>query len=67
MKQSNIISECNKLAKKDYKTRHDFSLSLSLYIYIYIWLGKLIHWELCKMFKFDKKNKWETHNSELVL
>ena len=39
-----IISECNKLAKKEYKARHD-------------WVGKVIHWELCKKFKLDHTNK----------
>ena len=33
-----IISECSKLAQKEYKTRHDL-------------VGKVIHWELCKKFK----------------
>ena len=48
-----IISECNKLAQKEYKTRHD-------------WVGKVIDWELCKNFKFDHTNKWYMHNSESV-
>ena len=34
-----IISEFGKLAKKEYKTRHDLA-------------GKVIHLELCKNFKF---------------
>ena len=34
------ISECSKLAQKEYKTRHD-------------WMGKVIHWESCQKFKFD--------------
>ena len=34
-----IISECSKLAQKEYKTRHD-------------WVGKGIHVEMCKKFKF---------------
>ena len=34
---NHIINECNKLAQKEYKTRHD-------------WVGKVIHWELCKKF-----------------
>ena len=42
---NHIISECSKLATKDYKTRHD-------------WVDKVIHWELCKKFKFDHTNKW---------
>ena len=38
-----LISECSKLALKDYKTRPD-------------WVGKVIHWEMCKKFKFDQTN-----------
>ena len=34
-KMINHISECRKLAQKEYKTRHD-------------WVGKVIHMELCK-------------------
>ena len=45
---SQIISECRKLVQKEYKTRHNL-------------LRKLIHWELCKKFKFDHKNKWYCH------
>ena len=32
-----IISECSKLAQKEYKARHD-------------WVGKVIHWEMCRKF-----------------
>ena len=46
---NHIISECSKLAQKEYKTRHD-------------WIGKVIHWEICKKFKFDHTNKWYLHN-----
>ena len=49
-----IISECSKLAQKEYKTRHD-------------WVGKVIHWEMCKKFKFDHTNKWYMHNPAAVL
>ena len=49
-----IKSECCKLSKKEYKTRHD-------------WVGKRISWELCKKFKFGHTNKWYMHNQELVL
>ena len=35
-----IISKCSKLAIKEYKSRHD-------------WMGIVIHWELCKILKFD--------------
>ena len=37
---NHIQSECNKLAEREYKTRHD-------------WVGKVIHWELRKKLKFD--------------
>ena len=41
---NHIISEYSKLAQKEYKTRHD-------------WVRKVIHWEMCKKFKFDHTNK----------
>ena len=51
---NHIISECSKLAEKEHKTRHD-------------WVGKVIHWEMCKKFKFDHTNKWYMHNPAAVL
>ena len=51
---NHIISECSKLAQKEYKTRHD-------------WVGKVIHWEICKKLKFDHANKWYMHNPSPVL
>ena len=51
---NHIISECRKLAQKEYKTRHD-------------WVGKMIHREMCKKFKFDHMNKWYMHNPASVL
>ena len=51
---NHIISECSKLALKEYKTRHD-------------WVGKVIHWEMCKKFKFDHTYKWYMHNPAAVL
>ena len=41
---NHIISECSKLAQKEYKTRHDS-------------VGKVIHWDMRKKFKFDHSNK----------
>ena len=46
---NHIISECNKLAQKEYKTRQD-------------WVGEGIHWGMCKKFKFVQMNKWYMHN-----
>ena len=34
---NHIISECSKLAQKEFKTRHD-------------WMGEVIHWERSKKF-----------------
>ena len=47
---NHIISECNKMAQKEYKARHD-------------WVGNVIHWEMCKIFKCDHNNKWYMHLS----
>ena len=46
---NHIISECSKLAQKEYKARHD-------------WVGKVIHWEMWRKFQFDHTNKWYMHN-----
>ena len=46
---NHIISERSQLAQKEYKTRHDC-------------VGKGIHREMCKKFKFDHTNKCYMHN-----
>ena len=51
---NHIISECKKLAQKEYKARHD-------------WVGKVIHWEMCRKFQFDHTNKWYMHNPAPVI
>ena len=51
---NHIISECSKLAQKENKARHD-------------WVGKVIHWEMCKKLKFDHTNKWYMHKTAPVL
>ena len=51
---NHIISECSKLALKEYKTRPD-------------WVGKVVHWEMCRKFQFDHTNKWYMHNPAPVL
>ena len=43
--ERNETSEFNKIVQKEYETRHD-------------WVGKEIHWELCKRLKFDYTSKW---------
>ena len=49
-----IISECSKLAQKEYETRHN-------------WVSKVIHWDIWKKFTFDHTNKWYMHNPASVL
>ena len=46
---NHIISECSKLAQKEYKTRQDR-------------VSKVIHWEMCKKLKFDHTKKGYMHN-----
>ncbi len=46
-----IISECEKLAQKEYKRRHDN-------------VAKKIHWELCKKNALEHKERWYEHNPE---
>ena len=51
---NHIISECNKLWQKEYKTRRD-------------WVSKVIILELCKKSKCEHRNKWYMHNPTSVL
>ena len=46
---NHIISKCSKLPQREYKARHD-------------WVGKMIHWEMCKKLEFDHTNKWYMQN-----
>ena len=41
---NHIISECSKLAHREYKTRHDC-------------VSKVVYWEMSKKFRFDHTNK----------
>ena len=51
---NHIMSECSKLAQKEYKTTQDL-------------VGKVIHWEMRTKFKFDHTNKWYMLNPAPVL
>ena len=51
---NHIISECSKVAQKEYKTKND-------------WVGKVIHRELCKKLKIDHTKKWYMPNPEYIL
>ena len=51
---NHIISECNKLAQKEYKIRHD-------------WVGKVSHWELYNRSKSGHVHRWHMQKSESIL
>ena len=44
----------NELVQKVFNTRHD-------------WVGKVIHWKLCKKLKFDYTANWYRHQPESIL
>ena len=49
-----ILSECEKLAQKDYKNRHDR-------------VASIIHWDLCDVYGFKRSKNWYDHHAEPVL
>ena len=49
-----INSGCSKLAKREYKRRHDN-------------LGKIVHWKLARKCNFEAGDKWYEHEPESVL
>ena len=51
---NHIISECSKMAQKEYKRRHD-------------WVGKRIHWEMCKIANIHTTSKWYEHQPDTVV
>ena len=48
-----IVSECSKLAQREYKRRHDN-------------VARYIHWRLCGKFDHDRAKNWYEHNPEGV-
>ena len=48
------VSGCSKLAQKEYKRRYDN-------------LGKIVHWNLARKYKFEAGDKWYVHDPESVL
>ena len=51
---NNIVSECAKLAQKEYKRRHD-------------WVRRRIHWEIGGANGIHVKSKWYEHHLEVVI
>ena len=51
---SHIVSECSKLAQKEYKRRHEN-----------VW--KYIQWKLCKKYNIDSKARWYEHSPKGIV
>ena len=51
---SHIVSECEKLAQKEYKRRHDN-------------VARIVHWKLCGRFNLKRSQKWCEHAPEGVV
>ena len=49
-----LVSECKKLARKEYKRRRDN-------------VARIIHWKLCELHQLERKEKWYEHVEEGVL
>ncbi|CAB4022312.1 Hypothetical predicted protein [Paramuricea clavata] len=51
---THLISECKKLAQKEYKRRHDN-------------VARIVHWKLCGLFQLEKAEKWYEHQPNGVI
>ena len=51
---SHIVSECGKLAQKNYKLRHDS-------------IGRYVHWQFCEKLGFNSARLWYEHEQESVV
>ena len=51
---SHVVSECSKLAQREYKRRHDN-------------VAKYVHWVLCGVGKFERSEAWYNHKPEGVI
>ena len=51
---NHVLSECSKLAQKEYKRQHD-------------WFGTKMHWEIFRKYGIEMKEKWYKHNPEVVM
>ena len=50
---SQFLSECSKIAQKEYKRRHNFK-------------GRTIDLEVCRKYDLDTKDKWYEHEPQAV-
>ena len=50
---NHLVSECSKMAQREYKRRHD-------------WVARRVHWEVCRMYGIEVKDKWCEHDTAPV-
>ena len=50
---SHIVSECPKMAQREYKRRHGN-------------VARMVHWILCEKFNLEKSEKWYLHSPQTV-
>ena len=60
-------SKCRLCGDRDETINHIISECSKLAPTRHDWVGKVIHWEMYKKFKFDHTNKWYMHNPASVL
>ena len=51
---NHVLIKCSKLAQKEYKRRHD-------------WFRMKIHWEICRKYGIEVKEKCYEHKPEVVI
>ena len=51
---NHVLSKCSNLVQREYKRRHD-------------WFGTKIHWEICRKYDIEVKEKWYGHRSEVLI
>ena len=51
---NHVLSECSKLSQKEYKRRQG-------------WFGTKIHWEICRKYGIEVKEKWYEYKPEVVM
>ena len=50
---NHLVSECSKLAQREYKRRHD-------------WVSRRVHWEVCRMYGIELRENWYEHDAAPV-
>ena len=51
---NHVLSKYSKLAQKEYKRQHD-------------WFGMKFHWEICKEYGIEVKQKWYEHKPKVAM